>query len=57
MTTVVGKVVTAAAAPEASTESGKDMCGGVNSGNDSVGGGFGGDGDSNDNGGNGGSTN
>ncbi len=38
-------------------EAGTETCGGVNSGDDSVDGGFGGNGDSNGNGGNGGGTN
>ncbi len=57
MPTVVGKVLTAAAAPDASTEAGTETCGGVNSGNDGVDGGFGNDEGSNCSGGNCGGAN
>ncbi len=57
MPTVVGKVVMAAAAPEASTEAGTMTRGCINSGDDVVDGGFGDDEGSNLSGGNGGGAN
>ena len=52
MPTVARKMLTVAAAPTASTETGTEKCGGINSGDDSIDRGFGDDEVSNRSGGN-----